>query len=243
MTPKCFDSICYQNLRLIHLFSNGAERTADAPQLPVLSIIIERARPTAMTLAAVRVAIIPLLVVEVEVDPLLLGVVFIGVHPLERQRITAADQIVDADGVVVDAPLGVTTVRVSALAAVPLPPDVVVAVVFERTNEDRRAPTASSAATREVLDEADVDKANAGFGVAREDAGRESGTAVDDESGCWIRGVNPGNGVGEGLDCKILRAGRQRVGEVEGCEKQHDGDVDLHGGARSVSLCVGFDGE
>lgn len=47
----------------------------------------------------------------------------------------------------------------------------------------------------------------------------------------------------EGLDCKVPSVGRQRVGEDDkGCEKQHDWDLKLHGGARLVSFCVDVDG-
>lgn len=201
MTEERFNGICHQKPPTLSTSSRAAKRTVDAPQLPVLPIIVERASPATMTFATVSVAIIPPPAVEINVDPLLLGVDFIEVHPFECQRITATDQIEDADGVIVDAPPGVTTVRVSALATVPLPPDVVVAVVFECTDEDRRAPAAVAVAAREVFHKTDIEKANAGFGfgVAREDASSKSDTAVDGESGCQIRRDDQGNGVGGGV--------------------------------------------
>lgn len=89
------------------------------------------------------------------------------------------DQIIDADGVVVDASLSVMTVRVPALAAVLLPPDVIAQVVFESSDEYRRTLATFTTTAGKVLDEADIKVANTRDRVVCKDASGESSSAVN----------------------------------------------------------------
>jgi hypothetical protein len=90
--------------------SRAAETTIEALKHHVLSITVKRSCLATGALAAVRITIVPLLVVKVSGNPLLLGVVVVKVSPFEGQQIAAMNQVVDTDSVAVETPLSVTTV-------------------------------------------------------------------------------------------------------------------------------------
>lgn len=150
--------------------SRAGEPTVDAPHLPVFAVIIEWTGLATVTLAAITVAVVPLVVVEIEIHPLLARVILvIRMVPREAQRVAATDEVENANGAVVDAALGWLAICEGRCAIVPFPGDVLAFAVPQATHEDRGASSVGGA--WEVLYETDVEVAPPGGGVALDQAG------------------------------------------------------------------------